>query len=115
MWGDKMVPQIQILEMVDLAIIHGGNNSLTESFYFGKPVIVMPIFADQYDNAQRVEEKGYGLRLDPYKCTSDELLRAIETILNDEELAIKMKKASERIQNDLKSEKIAQLIENIAN
>jgi len=68
MWGERTVPQIQVLPIVDLVITHGGNNSFTETFYFGKPLIVMPLYIDQYDNAQRVEDKGLGIRLDPYLC-----------------------------------------------
>ena len=40
MWGQQSVPQIQILPVVDLVITHGGNNTITETFYFGKPMIV---------------------------------------------------------------------------
>ncbi|CAG2106099.1 unnamed protein product [Medioppia subpectinata] len=78
MWGEGSVPQIQVLPLVDLVITHGGNNTLTETFYFGKPMIVLPLFTDQYDNAQRVHEKGFGIRLDAYKCSEEELLNAIE-------------------------------------
>ncbi|CAG2107423.1 unnamed protein product [Medioppia subpectinata] len=81
MWGDWYVPQIQ-------------------------PMVVLPVFADQFDNAQRLHELGYGIRLDAYKCSETELLGAIDKLLNDNELKVKLAKTSARIQSD---DKIAQL------
>ena len=72
----------QVLPLVDVVITHGGNNTVTETFSFGKPMIVMPSFVDQFDNAQRVQEKGFGIRMDAYECTDEELLEAIEKLLN---------------------------------
>ncbi|CAG2178331.1 unnamed protein product, partial [Oppiella nova] len=60
--------------------------------YFGKPMIVLPLFGDQYDNAQRVQEKGFGIRLNPYECSENELLDSIEKLLNDKILAQKLAK-----------------------
>ena len=112
-WGDNFVPQTVVLQIVDFAIIHGGNNSLCEAFYYGKPVIVMPVSADQPDNAQRVHEKGFGIRIDPFKCTKEELLEAIEKIANDNELHEKIKLIAERSQRESKSNKIVELIEEV--
>ncbi|OTF80649.1 hypothetical protein BLA29_011394 [Euroglyphus maynei] len=97
-WGDSMLPQLKILPMVDLVISHGGNNSVIESLYHGKPLIICPLFYDQYDNAQRVTEKGFGNRINPYKCKPEELLEMIERILNDRNINDRCRKISERMQ-----------------
>ena len=112
-WGDNFVPQTAVLKVVDLAIIHGGNNSLCETFYYGKPMIFMPLFADQPDNAQRVHEKGFGIRMNPFTCSKEELLGAIETLLNNKELHNKMKLIAERCERESKSNQILELIQQV--
>ncbi|CAG2174079.1 unnamed protein product [Oppiella nova] len=97
MWGQPSVPQTKVLPIVSLVITHGGNNSVTETFAYGKPMIVMPFFADQYDNAQRVQEKGFGIRLDPYECSEQELLDSMQSLLNDKEMNDRLAAASQRI------------------
>ncbi|GAB3206628.1 glycosyltransferase [Marinactinospora thermotolerans] len=83
MWGAEFLPQTTILPLVDLVITHGGNNTVTESFHFGKPMVVLPLFWDQYDNAQRVHELGFGQRLDTYRVTFRELHEAMERLLGN--------------------------------
>ena len=112
-WGENMVPQINVLPKVDLVISHGGNNTVGETFYFGKPIIIMPMFCDQFDNAQRIQEKGFGIRINPYQCTKDQLLDAINKLINDSQLNLRLKKISERIKAEAKSGKVGQLIENL--
>lgn len=48
-YSEKYLPQLAILQIVECAVTHGGNNSLTECFYIGTPQIVMPLFADQIE------------------------------------------------------------------
>ncbi|CAG2102750.1 unnamed protein product [Medioppia subpectinata] len=111
MWGQEWVSQIQVIRHIDLVITHGGNNSVCETMFFGKPMIVMPLFADQYDNAQRIHDKGFGLRLDAYKCSEEELLAAIETLLSDSAMTDCLAEVSRRIQTDNSLAKLPKLIE----
>lgn len=113
MWGENMVPQVKILPLVDLVITHGGNNTITEIFYFGKPLIILPLFGDQFDNAQRIQDKGFGIRLGTYSCSEEELLDSIEKLLADKELKERMKIISNNIRESNNRAKVAELIENL--
>jgi MGT family glycosyltransferase len=114
MCGEEFLPQTEILPKVDLVITHGGNNTVTECLYFGKPMVVLPIFWDQHDNAQRIDEAGFGVRLDTYGHSGAELAGAIERLLGDEALAARLARTSERLQGAPGTEKAADLIEEIA-
>lgn len=98
MYGAEFLPQTKIIPQVDLVITHGGNNTVTEALHFGKPMIVLPLFWDQYDNAQRVSETGFGVRLETYAFTESDLTGAIERLLSDSALKARLAAASVRIQ-----------------
>jgi MGT family glycosyltransferase len=111
--GEGFLPQPAILPMVDLVITHGGNNTVTEAFHHGKPMIVLPLFWDQVDNAQRVDETGFGRRLSTYGFRDDELTIAIETLLADRSLAARLAAMSERIKASSGTVRAADLIEKV--
>ena len=114
MAGAEFLPQTSILPQVDLVITHGGNNTVTESLYFGKPMVVLPLFWDQYDNAQRVHDTGFGVRLDTYGHTREELTSAIDGLLADEGLKARLAAVSARLQAAPGTERAADLIEQLA-
>jgi UDP:flavonoid glycosyltransferase YjiC (YdhE family) len=97
MVGAEFLPQTSIIPAVDLVITHGGNNTTTEAMHFGKPMIVLPLFWDQYDNAQRVDELGYGIRLDTYTFTDEQLHAAIDRLLGDDALRARLAADGEAI------------------
>ncbi|WNG79663.1 glycosyltransferase [Mycobacterium sp. ITM-2016-00316] len=86
MVGAQMLPQTRIIPLVDAVISHGGNNTTTEALHFGKPLIVLPLFWDQYENAQRIDELKLGVRLDTYHFADAELTGALDRVLADQEL-----------------------------
>jgi UDP:flavonoid glycosyltransferase YjiC (YdhE family) len=114
MVGAEFLPQTSILPEVDLVITHGGNNTVTESLYFGKPMVILPLFWDQHDNAQRLDETGYGIRLDTFDHRPEELIAAIDGMLDDEELAGRLAAISTRLQAFPGTELAANLIERAA-
>lgn len=97
MWGAEFLPQTKVIGQVDLVITHGGNNTTTESLHFGKPMILLPLFWDQYDNAQRMHELGFGVRLDTYSFTDEQMNTALASLLGNTELRERLAKQGERI------------------
>jgi MGT family glycosyltransferase len=115
MAGEEFLPQTEVLPKVDLVITHGGNNTVTECLHFGKPMVVLPIFWDQHDNAQRIDETGFGARLDTYRHSGEELTAAIDRLLVDDKLRACLAATSERLRNARGTERAADLIESVIN
>ena len=112
--GEGFLPQPAILPQVDLVITHGGNNTVTEAFHHGKPMIVLPLFWDQVDNAQRIDETGFGRRLATYDFRDDELTDAIDELLADAALKRRLAAISARLQASPGTMRAADLIERVA-
>ena len=114
MWGEEFLPQPSILPLVDVVITHGGNNTTTECFHHGKPMVVLPLFWDQHDNAQRVDETGFGVRLPTYAFEPDQLAGAIDRLVADQPLRAGMSAIAGRLQAAPGTVKAADLIERVA-
>ncbi|XP_071855308.1 UDP-glucuronosyltransferase 2A3-like [Apostichopus japonicus] len=98
-----------------LFFYQGGNNGLYEAIYHAVPLLVMPLFGDQPDVAQRVVEREVGLKLDVTKITSESVVEAIMTILTDEKYQKNVKVISEifRDRPDTPRERAAFWIEHV--
>jgi MGT family glycosyltransferase len=114
MVGEEFLPQVSVLPQVDLVITHGGNNTTTESLHFGKPMVLLPIFWDQHDNAQRMDETGFGIRLPTYSFGDGDLPAAIDRLLSDSDLASRLDAISTRLQASPGNERAAELIQAVA-
>ena len=114
MIGAEFLPQVSVLPHVDAVITHGGNNTVTECMWFGKPMIVLPIFWDQHDNAQRVHETGYGVRLPTYTFDDVELVDALARVLSDRALRDACEAAGRRLRQTPGTALAADLIERLA-
>ncbi|XP_072381210.1 UDP-glycosyltransferase UGT5-like [Diabrotica undecimpunctata] len=79
---------------VKLFITHGGLLSLQEAVYNAVPVLVLPIFADQFRNGILVEENGLGLNLPIRTVTEPALVDKIDRIMSDSKYKENMQKRS---------------------
>jgi len=79
------IPQNDLLadSRVLIFISHGGFNSIVESAYHAKPMIIFPIWFDQLANAAAAESKGFAIRMDFSDFSSETLLSNIEKLLHD--------------------------------
>lgn len=94
----KWFPQPDILAhpKVTLFITHGGLLSTMESIYFGKPVLGLPVFYDQFMNVKRAASMGFGLGLDLMNLQQAELEQTIKTLLSSPSYAKAAALLSER-------------------
>ncbi|MDD4850199.1 MAG: glycosyltransferase [Gemmiger sp.] len=73
------VDQIAVLQQTDVFLSHGGMNSVSESLYYGVPLVLYPCTAEQGGVARRVEQLGAGLVL---KTNTPAAIRqAVEAVL----------------------------------
>ncbi|WP_199613560.1 macrolide family glycosyltransferase [Paenibacillus alkalitolerans] len=75
------VPQLEVLQIADVFFTHGGMNSTSEGLYYGTPLAVIPVSADQPMVARRVSELKAGLTLDLTEVSPALLRETAETLL----------------------------------
>ncbi|XP_063830899.1 UDP-glucosyltransferase 2-like isoform X2 [Ostrinia nubilalis] len=92
----KWAPQPSILAHPNciLFITHGGLLSTTETIHFGKPIIGIPVFADQFVNVNRAVAKGFAKRVDLSYGMAPELGAAIKDIIGDPKYSNNVKQLS---------------------
>ncbi|OCT98786.1 UDP-glucuronosyltransferase 3A1 isoform X2 [Xenopus laevis] len=67
-----------------LLVTHGGINSVQEAIYHGVPMVAIPLFGDQFDNAVRIKAKHLGTFIPSEELKAEKLANAIRHIIGDE-------------------------------
>ena len=97
LWASKVKPEVPIPDHVLVTkfapqravlahpavfgfVSHGGMNSVNEALAFGKPLAIMPFFADQMMVAVLHRDLGVAVMLDKTAATADDLVAAIRKI-----------------------------------
>ncbi|XGW27369.1 hypothetical protein V3C99_007737 [Haemonchus contortus] len=82
----KWMPQGDLLadNRLTLFVTHGGINSMMETATLGKPVITIPLFADQSKNAKLMQKYGFGIIVEKTELLGGDGLReAIGRVIKD--------------------------------
>ncbi|WP_089299831.1 glycosyltransferase [Haloechinothrix alba] len=77
------VPQLELLDHVDVVLCHAGHNTVCEALSRGLPLVVAPIRDDQPVIADQVERSGAGTRLRFGHARASHIGAAIDTALTD--------------------------------
>ncbi len=91
------VPQLEVLNISDVFITHGGMNSISEALVYGVPMVVIPFVSDQPVNARCIEKLGAGKKLDYTTIDSKVLKNTVFSILSDVDIRENMVKVQKLI------------------
>ncbi|CAL7934259.1 unnamed protein product [Xylocopa violacea] len=81
----KWLPQYDVLNHPNVKCFfgHGGLLGITESVKSGVPMILLPLFGDQFTNAKAVERRGFAMLLDFTQLTEENIRHAIDELFNN--------------------------------
>jgi UDP:flavonoid glycosyltransferase YjiC (YdhE family) len=81
---ERYIPQSQLLPRCDLFVSHAGSGATLGALNAGVPVLAVPQGADQFMNAERIVEVGFGLRLMPSELTPSAVHDSARRLIEDD-------------------------------
>jgi UDP:flavonoid glycosyltransferase YjiC (YdhE family) len=89
---EQWVPQADVLAHAALVLCHGGSGTTLGALAAGRPLVVVPLFADQPFNAARAGIVGAGV-----VASVDTIGRAVERVLDDDSYAIAARRVADEM------------------
>ena len=80
---ERWLPQADLMPHVAAMVCHGGSGTVTMGLAGGVPMAIVPLFADQPWNAERVDALGAGIALAPGPEAVDGLREAVVRLTGD--------------------------------
>lgn len=94
---ERHVDQYLILPRCQAVVSHAGSGSVLGALAHGLPSVLLPMGADQPDNAARCEALGVARTLDPVSVRPDEVREAVVDLID----APRYRRAAERLREEL--------------
>ena len=80
---ERWVPMSRLLASSDVLVFHAGSGTMLAALAAGVPLVLLPVAADQPENADRCVEACVGIALPPEARGPDDVARATRTVLDD--------------------------------
>jgi MGT family glycosyltransferase len=107
----RWVPQLSVLRQADLFVTHAGAGGSQEGLATGTPMIAVPQAADQFGNADMLVSLGVARRLDTAEATADALRETGLALVDDPDVARRLKEIQARMAHEGGTRQAADLIE----
>ena len=95
---ERYVPMSKLLPRSALAIHHAGAGTTLAALAAGIPSVLLPIAADQFENATAVERTGAGVALGTDALEADDVATAVARILDDRSFVERAQSIHEEIE-----------------
>lgn len=105
------VPQLAILRQADLFVTHAGAGGSQEGLATATPMIAVPQAVDQFGNADVLRSLGVARRLDTEEATADRLREAALALVDDVEVARRLKDVQAEMAQEGGTRRAVDLIE----
>ncbi|MEU1011840.1 macrolide-inactivating glycosyltransferase [Streptomyces sp. NPDC005890] len=105
------VPQLAILRQADLFVTHAGAGGSQEGLATATPMIAVPQAVDQFGNADMLQGLGVARHLPAEEATADRLREAALALVDDPEVARRLKEVQAEMAQEGGTRRAADLIE----
>lgn len=93
----QYIPQSAILPHCSLVVSHGGSGSVMGALAYGRPMVLIPMGADQPLNAARCADLGVARVLDALEATPEMVAAAVSAVLGEPGY----RRAAERLRDEI--------------
>lgn len=105
------VPQLAILRQADLFVTHAGAGGSQEGLATATPMIAVPQAVDQFGNADMLQGLGVARKLATEEATADRLRQTALALVDDPEVARRLKEIQAEMAREGGTRRAADLIE----
>ena len=111
---ERFVPQSKVLARCAVFVSHGSSGALLGAVRAGVPILAIPQGADQFSNAERIEETGIGLRLLPGDFDADAVGVAVRRLHDEPSYATTIRSHQASIEAMPTPEAVVPVLERLA-
>ncbi len=111
---ERYVPQSLLFPHCDLVVTHGGSGTVMTALGHGLPMVIVPVSADQPDNARRCQQLGVATVVAPDNRTPEAFRNSVREVLRDPGYRQNAKRLREEMERLPGTEQTVEWLEQLA-